>query len=42
LDKNNEIYFIEANAQGNWLWTEQGANLPISETLAKALIPTRR
>lgn len=31
------LYFLEANVSGNWLWTENGANLPISQALAGAL-----
>jgi hypothetical protein len=38
LDKENQIYFIESNVQGNWLWTEISTNLNISETIANALI----
>jgi glutathione synthase/RimK-type ligase-like ATP-grasp enzyme len=38
LDENDDIYFIEANAQGNWLWTEHEAELPISEAIAKSLV----
>lgn len=38
LDKNNEIYFIESNVQGNWLWTEINERMNISEIIANALI----
>ncbi|MDR0301885.1 MAG: hypothetical protein LBI04_06190 [Treponema sp.] len=36
LDKNDEIYFLESNVQGNWLWTE--TNFNISEAIADALL----
>jgi hypothetical protein len=38
LDKNNEIYFIESNVQGNWLWTETTTSFKISDAIANALI----
>ena len=38
LDHDNQIYFLESNVQGNWLWTEINENLNISETIATALI----
>jgi hypothetical protein len=38
VDANEQIYFLEANVSGNWLWTETGANLAISRTIAEALI----
>jgi hypothetical protein len=38
LDHDNQIYFLESNVQGNWLWTEINENLNISETIADALI----
>jgi len=38
LDHNNQIYFLESNVQGNWLWTEINENLNISEAIANALI----
>jgi hypothetical protein len=38
LDHYNQIYFLESNVQGNWLWTEINENLNISETIADALI----
>jgi hypothetical protein len=37
LDKSGDYHFLEANVQGNWLWTEQGADLRISEAIANAL-----
>lgn len=37
LDQDDNYHFLEANLQGNWLWTEQGANLRISEAIAAAL-----
>jgi hypothetical protein len=42
LDKNNQIYFLEANVQGNWLWTETKTNFRISETIANALINSEK
>ena len=38
LGRNDDIYFLESNVQGNWLWTEINENLNISETIANALI----
>ena len=38
LDHNGEMYFLESNVQGNWLWTEINENMNISETIADALI----
>jgi len=38
LDHNNQIYFLESNVQGNWLWTEINENMNISETIADVLI----
>jgi glutathione synthase/RimK-type ligase-like ATP-grasp enzyme len=38
LDKHDQIYFLESNVQGNWLWTETDTNLPISENIANALL----
>jgi hypothetical protein len=38
LDNDNQISFLEANVQGNWLWTEINTNLNISENIADALI----
>ena len=38
LDTNNQIFFLESNVQGNWLWTEINENINISETIANALI----
>jgi len=38
IDKDNQIYFLESNVQGNWLWSEINENLNISETIAEALI----
>ena len=38
IDKNNQIYFLESNVQGNWLWTEINENMNISEAIANALI----
>ena len=38
LDKDNQIYFLESNVQGNWLWTEINENMNISEAIADALI----
>lgn len=35
---NGELYFLEANVSGNWLWTETLGGLPISSSLADALI----
>lgn len=37
LDHYDDYYFLEANLQGNWLWTEQGADLSISDAIASAL-----
>jgi hypothetical protein len=36
-DESGLIYFLEANVDGNWLWTE-AAGLPISQAIAHALI----
>jgi len=38
IDKDNQIYFLESNVQGNWLWTEINESMNISETIADALI----
>jgi glutathione synthase/RimK-type ligase-like ATP-grasp enzyme len=38
IDKDNQIYFLESNVQGNWLWTEINENMNISEAIAVALI----
>jgi hypothetical protein len=38
IDKNNKIYFLESNVQGNWLWTEINENMNISEAITEALI----
>jgi len=38
LDQSDGFQFLEANVSGNWLWTEQGAGLPISTAIAKALM----
>lgn len=38
LSEDGDIYFLEANVQGNYLWTEQGAGLPISKSVAEALV----
>ena len=38
LDHHNKYHFLESNLQGNWLWTEHGAGLRISEAIANALI----
>jgi len=38
IDKDNQIFFLESNVQGNWLWTEINENMNISETIADALI----
>jgi len=40
LDHHERYHFLEANLQGNWLWTEFGADLQISIAIAKALIGT--
>lgn len=37
VSRNGELFFLEANPSGNWLWTELGANLPISEAIASRL-----
>lgn len=38
LTETGDLFFLEANVQGNWLWTENSAKLPISMTIATALI----
>ena len=38
LDQDDNYHFLEANLQGNWLWTEQCANLCISDAIAFALV----
>lgn len=38
LGKNNQIYFLESNVQGNWLWTETNEKMNISEAIADSLI----
>ncbi|WP_166962098.1 MvdC/MvdD family ATP grasp protein [Yeosuana marina] len=37
LTLNNEIVFLDLNPNGQWLWTEKLANLPISKAIAKLL-----
>lgn len=36
--RGDEIYFLEANPSGNWLWTEHGADLHISNAFSDALL----
>jgi hypothetical protein len=38
VDLDDQIYFLEANVSGNWLWTELEADLPISKCIAEALL----
>jgi hypothetical protein len=38
LSKDNQLYFLESNVQGNWLWTETTTNFNISEAIANSLI----
>lgn len=38
LDENGKYYFLEANVEGNWLWTEISGGLPISSAIANALL----
>ena len=38
VDQNDDIIFIEANVEGNWLWLEHDLGLPISDAIAKTLI----
>ena len=35
VDKEGNYYFLECNTNGQWLWIEEEAKLPISEKLAK-------
>lgn len=41
LLEGEDLFFLEANPSGNWLWTEHGADLPISEAIANALVRGR-
>jgi glutathione synthase/RimK-type ligase-like ATP-grasp enzyme len=36
--KNGEYYFLESNINGQWLWIQQLAGLPISDSIADLLI----
>ena len=38
VDQNDDIIFIEANVEGNWLWLEHDLGLPISNAIAETLI----
>ncbi|WP_157692239.1 hypothetical protein [Burkholderia pseudomallei] len=37
VDKNGDIFFIEVNPTGQWLWIEEKIGLPISRAVAKLL-----
>jgi glutathione synthase/RimK-type ligase-like ATP-grasp enzyme len=37
LTPNDELVFLEANVEGNWLWIEHGLGLPISKTIVDRL-----
>jgi glutathione synthase/RimK-type ligase-like ATP-grasp enzyme len=36
--REGELFFLEANPSGNWLWTEHGADLSIGEAFSEALL----
>ncbi|RIL04479.1 MAG: hypothetical protein DCC75_12590 [Proteobacteria bacterium] len=38
LTSGGEIYFLEVNPQGQYLFMEVGADLPISEAIAEHLV----
>jgi len=38
LTPDDELVFIEANVEGNWLWIEHELDLPISRTIAEKLL----
>jgi len=38
LTPDDELVFIEANVEGNWLWIEHELDLPISMTIAENLL----
>jgi glutathione synthase/RimK-type ligase-like ATP-grasp enzyme len=38
LNTDDELVFIEANVEGNWLWMEKELDIPISQTIARYLV----
>ena len=37
VDNNGQWWFLECNPNGQWLWMEFAAGLPLSETMARSL-----
>lgn len=37
VTKNQDIFFLEANPSGQWMWLEQQLGMPISQAVAKRL-----
>jgi len=42
LTPEDELIFIEANVEGNWLWIEHELGLPISRTITECLLRDRK
>lgn len=38
VDTNDNVFFLEVNPSGQWMWLEQELDLPISKSIAQGLI----
>ncbi len=38
ISPQDEVIFLECNAQGHWAWIEDMTNLPITKTLCEHLL----
>ena len=37
VDDDDQVYFLEVNSAGQWMWLEDELGLPISNRIAKIL-----
>ena len=40
VDKEGRFWFLEINAEGNWLWMESELELPICAAISNQLLAT--